>query len=105
MSYEFISYEKRGRIAYVTITRPERLNALHIHANEEMHRAFADFRDDPDVWVAILTGEGERAFSAGNDLKYTAEQSRKVSERSEKAGRIRRDRQPLPVLEADHRRE
>ena len=82
MSYEFISYEKRGRIAYVTITRPERLNALHIHANEEMHRAFVDFRDDPDVWVAILTGEGERAFSAGNDLKYTAEQSRKAPERS-----------------------
>ena len=35
-----------------------------------------DFRDDPDAWVAIITGAGERAFSAGNDLKYTAERGR-----------------------------
>ena len=75
MSYEFITYEKKGRIAYVTINRPERMNALHIHAHEEMHDAFVDFRDDPEVWVAILTGEGDRAFCAGNDLKYTAEQA------------------------------
>lgn len=81
MSNEFINYEKKGRIAYVTITRPERMNALHIHANEEMHEAFVDFRDDPEVWVAILTGQGERAFSAGNDLKYTAEQVERPQER------------------------
>ena len=73
MGYEFIKYEKRGRIAYVTINRPERLNALHPPANAELYQAFSDFRDDPDAWVAILTGTGERAFSAGNDLKYTAE--------------------------------
>ena len=73
MPYEFLTYEKRGRIAYVTINRPERLNALHPPANAEMLRAFSDFRDDPDAWVAILTGAGERAFSAGNDLRYTAE--------------------------------
>ena len=36
-----------------------------------------DFRDDPDAWVAIITGSGERAFSAGNDLKYTAERGRR----------------------------
>ena len=81
MSYEFIDYEKKGRIAYVTIARPERMNALHIHANEEMGDAFTDFRDDPDLWVAILTGQGERAFSAGNDLRYTAEQAERPQER------------------------
>ena len=73
MSYEFVRYEKSDRIARVTIDRPERLNALHPPASAELQDAFQDFRDDPDVWVAILTGEGERAFSAGNDLKYTAE--------------------------------
>ncbi len=73
MSYEFIEYEKKGRIAYVTINRPERLNALHPPANAELFDAFSDFRDDPDVWIAIITGKGERAFSAGNDLRYTAE--------------------------------
>lgn len=76
MSFEFITYEKKGRIAYLTINRPERLNALHPPANEEMLEAFTDFRDDPELWVAILTGTGERAFSAGNDLKYTAEHGR-----------------------------
>jgi len=77
MAYEFISYEKKGRIAYVTIERPDRLNALHPPANAELYDAFSNFRDDPDVWVAIVTGSGERAFSAGNDLKYTAEHGRR----------------------------
>ena len=73
MAYEFISYEKKGRIAYITIERPERLNALHPPANKELLDAFTDFNDDPDAWVAIITGSGERAFSAGNDLVYTAQ--------------------------------
>lgn len=77
MAYEFIKYEKKGRLAYVTINRPERLNALHPPANAELYDAFSDFRDDPDVWVAIITGTGDRAFSAGNDLKYTAERGRR----------------------------
>ena len=73
MTYEFIKYEKKDRIAYITINRPERLNALHPPANQEMLEAFNDFRDDSEVWVAIVTGTGEKAFSAGNDLRYTAE--------------------------------
>ena len=77
MGYEFIVYEKRGRIAYLTINRPDRLNALHPPANSEIRDAMTDFRDDPDAWVAIITGAGERAFSAGNDLKYTAERGRR----------------------------
>ena len=76
MPYEFIHYEKKGRVARVTIDRPERLNALHPPASAEMRKAFVDFRDDPDVWVAIVTGTGDRAFSTGNDLKYTAEHGR-----------------------------
>ena len=43
MSYEFITYEKKGRIAYVTINRPERLNALHPPANAELYHAFRTF--------------------------------------------------------------
>ena len=73
MPYEHIRYEKSDRIARVTIDRPERLNALHPPASAELRDAFEDFRDDPHVRVAVLTGAGERAFSAGNDLKYTAE--------------------------------
>src|SRR5881227_1396739 len=72
MPFDFVRYEKRNRIAYVTINRPEVMNALHRPANEELSRVWDDVADDPAVWVAILTGAGERAFSAGNDLKWTA---------------------------------
>ncbi len=73
MAYEFHLYEKKGRIAYITINRPERMNAHHPPCMHEMWQVFTDFRDDPEMWVAIITGAGDKAFSAGNDLKYQAE--------------------------------
>src|SRR6059036_2985075 len=73
MQLEFVRYKKRDRVAYVTINRPEVMNALHPPANEELSRVWDDVADDPDVRVAILTGAGDRAFSAGNDLKWTAQ--------------------------------
>ena len=73
MPFEFIRYEKRDGVACVTINRPERLNALHPPASAEMRQAFEDFRDDDHVRVAIVSGEGERSFCAGNDLKYHVE--------------------------------
>ena len=67
-----IIYEKRDRIAYITINRPEAMNALGPEHNNEIIEVWTDFRDDPDVWTAILTGAGDRAFCAGADLKtYT----------------------------------
>jgi len=75
MDYKFVKYEKKGRIAYITLNRPEVMNAVHPPAHAELWNVWTDFRDDPDVWVAILTGAGEKAFSAGNDLKYQAEHS------------------------------
>src|SRR4029077_2500863 len=73
MELEFVRYEKRDRIAWVTINRPEVMNALHPPANEELARVWDDFASDAETWVAVLTGAGERAFSAGNDLKWTAQ--------------------------------
>jgi enoyl-CoA hydratase/carnithine racemase len=72
MPRQFVQYAIKDRIAYVTIDRPEVLNALHPPASEEMLGAFVEFRDDPDALVAIVTGTGDRAFCAGNDLKYHA---------------------------------
>jgi enoyl-CoA hydratase/carnithine racemase len=69
---EFVRYEKRDRIAVVTLDRPDVMNALHPPAGAELDRVWNDFAADPEVWVAILTGSGARAFSAGNDLKWTA---------------------------------
>jgi crotonobetainyl-CoA hydratase len=69
---EFCKVEREGRLTIVTIARPEVMNAIHPPACEEMAEVFDAFEADPDQWVAIVTGEGDRAFSAGNDLKYQA---------------------------------
>ena len=68
----FSQTERDGHLFIVTIDRPEVMNALHPPANAELSRVFDEFAADPDLWVAIITGAGGRAFSAGNDLKYTA---------------------------------
>lgn len=70
--FEKILYEKRDRIAIITINRPESMNAIDPQTSEELYDAWCDFRDDRELWVAILTGAGDRAFSAGNDLVATA---------------------------------
>jgi enoyl-CoA hydratase/carnithine racemase len=67
-TFEKVLYEKREKVALITINRPERMNAIDPQTSAEMHEAFCDFRDDDGLWVAILTGAGDRAFSAGNDL-------------------------------------
>jgi enoyl-CoA hydratase/carnithine racemase len=79
MAYEFATYEKKGRIAVVTLNRPERMNALHPPSHFELDEIWNDFNADPDLWVGILTGTGEKAFSAGNDLKHTAEHGRNMA--------------------------
>jgi crotonobetainyl-CoA hydratase len=69
---EFCKVEREGQLWIVTINRPEVMNSLHPPANRELAQAFDDFEADPEAWVAIVTGAGDRAFSAGNDLKYQA---------------------------------
>jgi len=70
---EFCRTERDGNLLIVTIDRPERMNALHPPGNAELAQVFDDFAADPELWVAIITGEGDRAFCAGNDLRYQAE--------------------------------
>ena len=69
---EYCTTERDGRLFLVTLNRPERMNALHWMANEELAGVFDAFEADSELWVAIVTGAGERAFCAGNDLKYQA---------------------------------
>lgn len=64
---EVVLYESRDRVAVITLNRPEKLNALSEELGEQLHRAFRRFQDGDDR-VAILTGAGDRAFSAGADL-------------------------------------
>jgi enoyl-CoA hydratase/carnithine racemase len=75
MSHEHIDFDRRDRLAVITINRPEAMNALNLQANRELRAAFHAFRDDPELFVAIITGAGERAFCAGADLKELAELS------------------------------
>ena len=64
-----VLYERRGAVAVLTINRPQAMNAYDASAVEAMGRYFAEFDQDPDLRVAILTGAGEKAFCTGADLK------------------------------------
>src|SRR5216684_7780064 len=64
-----VLFEKKGPVAYVTINRPERLNACDFETYEMLAQVWTEFRDDPALRVGILTGAGERAFCAGSDVK------------------------------------
>jgi len=72
MTYKFITVEREGPVTVFTLNRPEVMNALHSPMHFEMDEALNAFAADPDQWVGIITGAGERAFSAGNDLKWQA---------------------------------
>lgn len=64
-----VLFEKKGEIAYVTINRPERLNACDFETYNMLADIWTEFRADPGLRVGILTGTGERAFCAGSDVK------------------------------------
>ncbi len=73
----FVEYEKKDRVAYVTINRPEAMNALRPEVGEGLTAAFEDAAKDDDILVAILTGAGGKAFCAGMDLKWRSEEDAK----------------------------
>jgi crotonobetainyl-CoA hydratase len=72
MDLKFSKVTRKGPITTVTLSRPEVYNALHIDAHFELNKVFDDFAADPEQWVAIVTGAGDKAFCAGNDLKWQA---------------------------------
>ncbi len=95
-----IEYEKRGNIAIITINRQDAMNALDPETNRELIRTWIDFRDNPELYIAILTGAGDKAFCAGADLKRVNEfyslspfQRREISEREPALGGITRNLQ------------
>jgi enoyl-CoA hydratase/carnithine racemase len=64
-----VEYKKEGKIAIITLNRPEALNALNTQLRTELQAALEDVRDNNDVFVTVVTGAGDRAFSAGADIK------------------------------------
>jgi len=70
--YEFLNTEINGHVLEVTINRPEVMNSLHPPSHREFDEVWNEFDKDKNLWIGIITGTGDRAFSAGNDLKYQA---------------------------------
>jgi len=64
-----VLFRKDGAVAWITLNRPSALNAINLEMRDLLWGAFAAVRDDPDIRVAIVCGHGEKAFSAGADVK------------------------------------
>ena len=89
MDYEFIISERRDAVALITLNRPEKLNALSFPLMEELDDALSGYEADDDVKAVVLTGAGERAFSAGADIHEMAGlSSEELARRSDTRGRI-----------------
>lgn len=67
-----VTFETKDKIAILTINRPLLMNSLDGETLDALNQAWFDFRDNPDLWVAIITGAGVKAFSAGADIKGLA---------------------------------
>jgi enoyl-CoA hydratase len=81
-----VLYETKGPIAYVTLNRPKALNALNRNAWAEMRTAFEEARDDTAILGVILTGSGDKAFIAGEDINELAQATPVDAEKSSRSG-------------------
>ena len=66
--FETVIYEKNDDIAYITLNRPQVLNVYNVRMRDELYQVLGAIKDDPTVLVAILKGNGDKAFCAGADL-------------------------------------
>ena len=98
--YEHLLVRRDGHLLEVTINRPESRNSLHPMANDELDHVFDAYFADDELWVAILTGAGEKAFSAGNDLIYSASGQPMWVPKNGFAGLTSRPFLPKPVIAA-----
>jgi crotonobetainyl-CoA hydratase len=97
---EFCETARDGHVLTVTIARPEVMNAIHPPASDELAQIFDAFVADPELWVAIVTGKGDQAFCAGNDLKYQAAGGKLQWPASGFGGLTSRFDQPKPIVAA-----
>jgi crotonobetainyl-CoA hydratase len=100
MSHQYCVVQDEGRVRIVTLNRPEVLNALHADANDELAAVWDEFAARDDLWVGIITGAGERAFSAGNDLKVQAAGRRRPNGPHGFAGITHRFNLDKPIIAA-----
>lgn len=98
--FDEILVERVGHVLQVTLNRPDRMNALHSAVHFALHEVFDDYENDPNLWIAIVTGAGERAFCSGNDLKVTAKGGDMSIPPSGFAGLCNRFNRTKPVIAA-----
>lgn len=98
--FEHCLVMRNGPVLEITINRPESRNSLTPEANFELERIFDLYESDRSLWVAILTGAGDQAFSAGNDLKYMATGNPIWVPETGFAGLTHRTNRSKPVLAA-----
>jgi crotonobetainyl-CoA hydratase len=80
VDYEYIIVEKKEHLTIVRLNRPEVRNAINPYVSLELEDAFHEFENDSNAWIAIVTGVGDKAFSAGFDLKWAASSNTKEQE-------------------------
>ncbi|MGB8364198.1 MAG: enoyl-CoA hydratase-related protein [Rhizomicrobium sp.] len=95
---KFIEVVKTGRVTTITLNRPQAMNAINPAMHDELQIAFDDFAADPDQFICVVTGAGERSFCAGSDLK--AAESYRGYPRNGYAGLIERFDLVKPVIAA-----
>lgn len=100
MGYEFIRVTTQGRVTTITLDRPEVMNAINGAMHHELQAAFDAFAADPEQFVCVVTGAGERAFCAGSDLKAGARGEARDYPRNGYAGLIERFDLHKPVIAA-----
>jgi len=89
MAYDYILSEREGGVALVTLNRPDKLNALSFPLMQELDEALSGWEDDDDITAVVLTGAGERAFSAGADIHEMADMgAEELARRSRRRGEI-----------------
>ena len=100
METQFCTVEEGGKIMTVTLNRPERRNALHAQASYELGEVFDMFERDPGLWIAIVTGAGDKAFCAGADLKDVLRTDRPPVPPSGFGGLVSRFGRRKPIIAA-----
>lgn len=101
MDYDYINVESADHIMRITLNRPEVLNAINQEMHDELQAAFDAFAADDEQYLAVVSGAGERAFSAGSDLKAIAQAGKpNVYPASGYAGLIERYDLDKPVIAA-----
>lgn len=98
--FKYVDLKRDGNILEVTLSRPESYNALFSAAHFELAEIFDAFEADKDLWVAIITGSGDKAFCSGNDLKVTASGGDMSMPTSGFAGLCSRTDREKPVIAA-----